>query len=141
MHNNAYMNMREEIEKFTNVFKVLSDSSRLRIILVLIKAGCELCVCEIADSLLVSQYNISRHLKELKYSGLLIERKQGRWVHYRINDDLDTFHESLIRSLSCLPKEPFSEDEIRLEKRLAMRKEGQCVVGFQSDLREKIFTQ
>lgn len=134
------MNMIKEAEKFVNIFKALSDRSRLRIILVLIKAGCELCVCEIADSLSESQYNISRHLKELKYSGLLVERKVGRWVHYRINNNLDKFHESLLKSLSCLPKEPFLEDEIRLKKRLAMRKKGQCVVGFQSELRAKIFT-
>lgn len=95
----------------------------------LIKTGGELCVCEIADSLMKSQYNISRHLKELKNAGLVLERKDGRWVNYMIIDINKPLRDLLIRALKCLPQELFEEDEKRLRIRLSMRKDGRYVVG------------
>jgi ArsR family transcriptional regulator len=76
------------MHNITQTFKALSDETRLRI-LSLMKEG-EICVCDIAESLGMSQPNISFHLSMLKESGLIKDRKNGRWIHYSL-DDSDMF--------------------------------------------------
>lgn len=71
----------------TSFFKALSDETRLRC-LVLIQAHSELCVCELTEALDLSQPKISRHLAHLRQVGLLLDRRNGQWVYYRINPDL-----------------------------------------------------
>jgi len=137
MPESAYMNMNEAI----NIFKALSDNTRLRIIRVLIQAGKELCVCEIMDSLGESQYNVSRHLKELKIAGLVKERKGGRWVFYSLQEPKDESHKTIIQALSCLRDEIFSLDEGRLKARLSLRKGGRCVIGVKSQEWERVITR
>ncbi|MEO3989879.1 metalloregulator ArsR/SmtB family transcription factor [Pseudocitrobacter cyperus] len=63
------------------LFKILSDETRLSIVLLLRESG-ELCVCDLCTALQQSQPKISRHLAMLRESGLLLGRKQGKWVHY-----------------------------------------------------------
>lgn len=66
------------------LFKILSDETRLSIVLLLRESG-ELCVCDLCTTLKQSQPKISRHLAMLRESGLLLDRKQGKWVHYRLS--------------------------------------------------------
>ncbi|WP_407732156.1 metalloregulator ArsR/SmtB family transcription factor [Pseudocitrobacter faecalis] len=66
------------------LFKILSDETRLSIVLLLRESG-ELCVCDLCTTLKQSQPKISRHLAMLRESGLLLVRKQGKWVHYRLS--------------------------------------------------------
>ncbi len=47
--------------------------------------GGELCVCELMTGLKIRQSLLSFHLKTLKNTGLVTDRKDGRWVHYSIN--------------------------------------------------------
>lgn len=72
------------MNKLLPVFKALSDETRLNI-LSLMKDG-EICVCDIAETLGMTQPNISFHLGMLKEAGLIRDRKNGRWVHYSLND-------------------------------------------------------
>ena len=65
------------------IFKALSEEMRLRIIK-LLEAG-ELCVCDLVAALDMSQPKISFHLNALKEAGLIKDRKQGKWTHYRID--------------------------------------------------------
>ena len=65
------------------LFKCLSDETRLALVL-LIHAEGELCVCEMTHALEVSQPKISRHLAQLRDCGLLLDRRQGQWVYYRL---------------------------------------------------------
>lgn len=129
MHKGAYKNMKTETENFVDLFKALSDKMRLRIMWVLKKANQELCVCEIMDSLDENQYNVSRHLKILKNSGLVQERKEGRWVFYSLTKAKNQVQERLLQTLSSIPEKTFAEDAKRLEKRLSLRKDGICVIG------------
>ncbi|QRY78253.1 metalloregulator ArsR/SmtB family transcription factor [Pseudomonas sp. PDNC002] len=69
------------------VFKSLSDETRARATLLIASLG-ELCVCELMCALDDSQPKISRHLAQLRGSGLLLDRRQGQWVYYRLNPDL-----------------------------------------------------
>ncbi len=68
-------------------FKLLADETRLHSILLIEQEG-ELCVCELTTALNESQPKISRHLAMLRKSQLLLDRRQGQWVFYRINPDL-----------------------------------------------------
>lgn len=77
-----------KLEDYANLFKLLSDSTRLTI-LKLIQHR-ELCVCELVDILPMSQPAISQHLRKLRDAGLVHEEKRGQWVHYSLNAHSDT---------------------------------------------------
>jgi ArsR family transcriptional regulator len=68
-------------------YKCFSDETRLKSLL-LVKHEQELCVCELTHALQQSQPKISRHLAQLRNAELLLDRRQGQWVYYRVNPDL-----------------------------------------------------
>ncbi|WP_085585636.1 MULTISPECIES: metalloregulator ArsR/SmtB family transcription factor [unclassified Pseudomonas] len=70
-----------------SVFKCLADETRARATLLIAREG-ELCVCELVCALDDSQPKISRHLAQLRTCGLLLDRRQGQWVYYRLNPQL-----------------------------------------------------
>lgn len=126
------------MEKFVNIFKGLSDKTRLRIIWLLSKADCGLCVCEIMDSLNESQYNVSRHLRALKNNGLIREKKEGRWVYYSLTSPTNRFQELVLEAVLAIPEEFLSLESERLKKRLSLRESGKCVVGINDEEWRKI---
>ena len=102
------------MENVLTIFKALSEETRLRIIK-LLEQG-ELCVCDIVAALDLIQPKISFHLAVLKEAGLIKDRKQGKWVHYKI-DDSDIFRRFLIFStLERISAETVAEDRNRLAK-------------------------
>ncbi|WP_341938935.1 metalloregulator ArsR/SmtB family transcription factor [Marinimicrobium sp. C2-29] len=68
-------------------FKSLADDTRLKSLLLIEREG-ELCVCELMAALGQSQPTISRHLARLRRDGLLLDRRQGQWVFYRLHPEL-----------------------------------------------------
>ncbi|MFK5894696.1 MAG: metalloregulator ArsR/SmtB family transcription factor [Pseudomonadota bacterium] len=68
-------------------FKMLSDNTRLRALLLMQKMG-ELCVCELTHALNLSQPKISRHLAQLREHGIVNTRRDGQWMYYQINSQL-----------------------------------------------------
>jgi ArsR family transcriptional regulator len=66
-------------------FQALADEKRLRVLEML--GGGELCVCELAEALDLSQPLLSFHLRTLREAGLVNARKKGRWVHYSLNPE------------------------------------------------------
>ncbi|MBK5401196.1 metalloregulator ArsR/SmtB family transcription factor [Pseudomonas sp. TH39(2020)] len=79
------------------VFKCLSDETRTRATLLITREG-ELCVCELVCALNDSQPKISRHLAQLRACGLLLDRRQGQWVYYRLNPELPKWVRSLLET-------------------------------------------
>ena len=77
------------------LFKILADQTRLDIVL-LLKVSGELCVCDIYTTLNLSQPKTSRHLAMLRESGLLLDSKHGKWVHYRLSPALLPWVKSII---------------------------------------------
>ena len=77
------------------LFKNLSDETRLGIVLLLREMG-ELCVCDLCTALDQSQPKISRHLAMLRESGLLLDRKQGKWVHYCLSPQIPSWAAQVI---------------------------------------------
>lgn len=123
------MKMKLTIDNVIDIFKALSDKTRLRIIWILHQARCDLCVCEIIDAVEENQYNVSRHLKILKYAGLVQENKQGRFVYYSLTE-LGYRLLTIIGDLfSLISDEILATDAKRLKKRLALRENGKCVIG------------
>jgi len=69
----------------TKIFKALSDFNRLRILKAL--QSKVLCVCEIRELLGLANSTVSQHLKVLKQSGFILEKKNGKWMDYLINSN------------------------------------------------------
>ncbi len=68
-----------------NVFKILSDETRLRIIVLL--AQSELCVCELSYILDVSQPNISKNLAKLKELNLVSSQRKEKFIFYKLKSE------------------------------------------------------
>ena len=72
-----------QLERTARVFHALSDPTRLNLVALL--RGGERCVCDLTDALEAGQSRLSFHLKILKDAGLVLDRREGRWVYYRLN--------------------------------------------------------
>lgn len=77
------------------LFKLLSDETRLTIVL-LLKQKSELCVCELCTALDMHQPKISRHLAMLRENGILLDRRAGKWIHYRLSHQLPMWAGTII---------------------------------------------
>lgn len=75
----------DEFIKIAELFKVFGDYTRIKIIYALLKK--ELCVCDIAEVLGMSQSSISHQLRVLKTSRLVKFRKEGKVVYYSLDDE------------------------------------------------------
>jgi ArsR family transcriptional regulator len=91
--------MREVLD----IIKLLSDESRLRILLLLTKK--ELCVCQIMGVLNMSQPLISRNLSLLLKAGFLKDRREGKLMFYSIKKVLPATHRHFLASLHELLKD------------------------------------
>ena len=69
------------------VLTALSDPTH-RAALALLRDGGELCVCDLMDRLNASQSRTSRHMKVLHEAGILVARRDARWVRHRWNNQL-----------------------------------------------------
>ena len=72
-----------KIDDLSQLFKCLSEPIRLRILNLLLAHG-ELCVCDIVDTLGISQGVVSRHLAYLRNNNILKSRREGTWMYYQI---------------------------------------------------------
>lgn len=88
---------RDEVA-LENVFRALSDRTRLRILNLLQKG--ELCVCDLTSVLDVPQPTASRHLAYLRKAGLVLARKEGLWHYYRLAKCQSNFHAALMNCLA-----------------------------------------
>ena len=125
------------MDDFIRVCSALSDATRLRIVRLLSDAETSICVCEIKDSLDISQYNASYHLKELKNSGLVHESKEGRWVYYSLTVPDSKSHKLIIQAVQTLPDEFFTQEMDNLKERLALRENGKCAIGLSDEEKSK----
>jgi len=98
-----------------NFFPALADPTRLRSLLLLAAEG-ELCVCELTHALNESQPKISRHLAMLREIGIVSDRREGLWIHYRISPDLPAWARKILNTASQAnaTAKPFAQDRKRL---------------------------
>lgn len=105
------------IKDTERAFKAIGQASRLRILKVLAQAG-EMCVCELQEVLGMNQPAISQHLRVLRESGLVDERKEGLWVFYSVNKEaidgrLQAFKEFLESPVAIDPEFKDESDRLR----------------------------
>ena len=103
----------DELEQY---FKGLADRNRLRILNLLLHG--ELCGCDIQHVLEASQPNISRHLQYLKNSGLVLDRRDGFRIFYRLAEPTRGARKSLFDFLRQAFKneKPFEDDTRKLKE-------------------------
>jgi DNA-binding transcriptional ArsR family regulator len=77
----------DEIEELAEIFKALSDPTRLRLVKLLGEHGGALCVNALAHRLGVTQSAVSQHLRVLRQAGLVNGQRHGHFVHYSLDRD------------------------------------------------------
>lgn len=102
--------MQEEL----NLFKALSDQTRLRIMVLL--AEKELCVCHLEWALGLTQAKISRHLNVLRHAGLVQCRREGLWVFYSLAKPKNKLEKAIHRYLKEYFAEKFKNDLSKMKR-------------------------
>lgn len=113
----------KELEQY---FKALADTNRLRILHLLLHG--ELCVCDIQYVLDATQPNVSRHLSYLKNSGLVLDRRDGYRIFYRLAEPRQGLKKRLFEFLheAYRSEEQFQADKKRLKEAIDA---GSCTVA------------
>lgn len=128
------------VEKLNKLGQAIADPTRVRILAALLRT--ELCVCELVDALEVSQSTLSSHLQVLRQIGMVITRKEGRWIYYSLEKQKAALMEAIF---SLVEKEIRSDrrlicDAQRIEGRLAIRENGRCTLGFSELERSEVLS-
>lgn len=73
----------------------------------------ELCVCELTYAIGAAQPHISRHLAQLRELGLVADRREGLWIHYRLHPRLPEWAAAVLRATAhgVSDQDPFAADE------------------------------
>ncbi|MGN0366956.1 MAG: ArsR/SmtB family transcription factor [Suilimivivens sp.] len=72
-------------KKIASMFKAFCDENRIQILELL--QGGERCACSLLEEMQITQPTLSHHMKILCDSGVVIGRKEGKWMHYSISKD------------------------------------------------------
>jgi ArsR family transcriptional regulator, arsenate/arsenite/antimonite-responsive transcriptional repressor len=107
----------ETLDHSIELFKAFADPVRLRLLNLI--AGGEVCVCHLHEAMELPQSTVSRHLAYLRKRGLVVGRKDGLWVHYRLAKPGGELHRKLIDCIGvcCGASAHLKEDRQRLEHR------------------------
>ena len=86
--------MELDVKKTVTVFKAFCDENRVRILQLLLNG--EKCACKLLEEMNITQPTLSHHMKILCDSGIVVGRKDGKWMHYSISE------EGLQKAIKCL---------------------------------------
>ena len=107
----------DTLDATVELFKAFADPVRLRLLGLI--AGGEVCVCHLYESLDLPQSTVSRHLAYLRDRNLVVGRKEGLWVYYRVSKPVGEIQRGL---LELLIKNGWQSDIIRRDReRLSLR--------------------
>ena len=109
--------MKTRLSEMETLFKAFGDSTRLRILGLLLTG--EVCVCDIHESLKIPQPKASRHLAYLRKVGLVDTRRAGLWIHYRLGSLSDPVLAAMTDAVrhALLHLEDVQKDADRLRNR------------------------
>jgi ArsR family transcriptional regulator len=109
--------MKQQLTRLETYFKALADTTRLRILGLLLTG--EVCVCHIHESLKITQPKASRHLAYLRRAGLVQARRDGLWMHYSLAEPPDPVLQALTETLrhALVHVEAVHKDADRLHKK------------------------
>jgi ArsR family transcriptional regulator len=107
----------DTLDSTVELFKAFADPVRLRLLNLL--ADGEVCVCHLHEVLELPQSTVSRHLAYLRRRGLVVGRKEGLWVHYRLAKPGGELHRTMLRGLDACERavDSLAEDRKRLAGR------------------------
>ena len=103
--------------KLTNYFKLLSDETRLRIMVLLFHN--EFCVCQITGITGISQPNVSKHLARLRDMGLVKDERKEQYTFYSLNIEEKLFEDILEKIVSNVKDYPILTSDIEKSKAAA----------------------
>lgn len=109
----------------TILFSALAQETRLNCLMLLLRHG-ELCVCELTQALNATQPHVSHHLAKLRKDGILLDRRRGLWVHYRLNPELPDWAMGVLREAACGFKLPSLVDRQPNAVLLGRQQSPQC---------------
>jgi ArsR family transcriptional regulator, arsenate/arsenite/antimonite-responsive transcriptional repressor len=110
--------------------RAIADETRLRVFRLLAEFPEGLCVCEIADALGVPQYQASRALACLRETGLAHAHREGTWVRYTLAPGPSGAGRLAQVVTGAGMGSPEKADIARARQRLAFRRDGVCVIGY-----------
>ena len=117
------------LESTVLISRALGHPARLRTIAML-RSG-ELCVCQITQVLQLAQSTVSSHLRELRFAGLITERKEGRWVYFGLTEDPDAMPwiDAALKTLADDPQ--LSADDRLVAELRSLPVEDLCRLGYE----------
>jgi ArsR family transcriptional regulator, arsenate/arsenite/antimonite-responsive transcriptional repressor len=98
------------LDKLTDFFKLLSDETRLRILVLLYHK--ELCVCEMCGIMEESQPKISKHLAKLRDMGLVKDERKEQFIIYYLKADNELFKEVIEKIVENIESYPVLKNDI-----------------------------
>ncbi|NIA04697.1 MAG: metalloregulator ArsR/SmtB family transcription factor [Proteobacteria bacterium] len=113
----------------TQLFKSLSDPTRIRIIW-LLQIGGELCVCDLMAVLDLPQSTVSRHLAYLRNAGLVHDQRKGVWMYYRLPAEASELLTGILRVMQAAAKDSkqAATDRRRLTEHLKTKRADACQI-------------
>ena len=102
------------MDKLTNYFKLLSDETRLRIMVLLFHN--EFCVCQITGITGISQPNVSKHLARLRDMGLVKDERKEQYIFYSLNIEDKLFEDILEKIVDNIDDYPVLKLDIEKSK-------------------------
>lgn len=103
------------LEQSLDSIKALADINRLELTLLIANQG-ELCVCELEAAMQQPQAKISRNLALLRRAEVLTDRRQGKWVHYQLNETNPAWLTAMLAQLQITESTRLMERISRLEQ-------------------------
>jgi ArsR family transcriptional regulator len=107
----------DNMDKLLNYFKLLSDETRLRIMVLLYHN--EFCVCQLTGITGISQPNVSKHLGRLRDMGLVKDEKKEQYTFYSLNMEDKLFEDILGKIVDSIEKYPVLKSDIEKSKAAA----------------------
>lgn len=77
--------MEPDEKRLAEIFKAFCDENRIRILRLLLSG--EKCACKLLEEIDISQPTLSHHMKILCDSGVVVGRKEGKWMHYSVSHE------------------------------------------------------
>ena len=92
--------MELDERRIAPVFKAFCDENRIRILKLLITG--EKCACKLLEEIAITQPTLSHHMKILCDSGVVVGRKEGKWMHYSISPSGSAVAMEYLKALTAI---------------------------------------
>ncbi|MCX7821013.1 MAG: metalloregulator ArsR/SmtB family transcription factor [Brevinematales bacterium] len=124
------------MKEYINKLKSLGDETRIRILNLLANVNW-LYVCEIVEILELPFYSISRHLKELENTGIVEQKREGKFVRYFLKNNV-SFNSKIFELLTSIKSETLEKDIKKIPCIIEKRNSLNCKIYFNKKIEREI---